>query len=298
MTGRGLEIRVGAVVLIAALLLVVGTMWFQRFQGNEKRYNFFVKFTEVGGLLNGDPIYVNGVERGRVESLDLRHDVVVVEMAVRDGVAIPTDSRVALQAVGIMGERQVIIRRGSAATTVAEGDTLDGTMLMGLGEVMGETGDIIDEVEVAVTNLREVTAALNENNKVRQGIDDFAATGKNLRLMTDKNREKFERSMDSFEHASMQLDKLVSTHYAELDSSLGAMGRAGDKLEETIDHLNNISGDFKEISSNLRSGKGSAGRLLNDDTLVIRLEAASASLDSLLKDMREHPNRYVKFSLF
>ena len=32
MTSRGLEIRVGAVVLLAAILLVVGTMWFQRFQ--------------------------------------------------------------------------------------------------------------------------------------------------------------------------------------------------------------------------------------------------------------------------
>ncbi len=31
MSGRGLEIRVGAVVLLAVALLVVGTMWFQRF---------------------------------------------------------------------------------------------------------------------------------------------------------------------------------------------------------------------------------------------------------------------------
>jgi hypothetical protein len=37
MTGRGLEIRVGAVVLLAGLLLVVGTMWFQRFAVAEKR---------------------------------------------------------------------------------------------------------------------------------------------------------------------------------------------------------------------------------------------------------------------
>jgi len=37
---------------------------------------------------------------------------------------------------------------------------------------------------------------------------------------------------------------------------------------------------------------------LNDDTLVLRLESTTASLDSLLKDMRENPGRYVKFSLF
>ncbi len=67
MTSRGLEIRVGAVVILGALIAVIGTMWFQKFQLAEKRYTFFVRFNEVGGLLNGDPIQINGVERGNVD---------------------------------------------------------------------------------------------------------------------------------------------------------------------------------------------------------------------------------------
>lgn len=298
MTGRGLELRVGAAVLLAGVLLVVGTMWFQRFQGNENRYTFYARFTEVGGLLNRDPIFVNGVERGRVENIDLLDNVVVVEMAVREGVEIPVNSRVTLQAVGIMGERQVTIRRGNAPNVIAPGDTLDGALLMGLGEVMGEAGDIMEDVKTAIENLRDVTATLNEDKRLSEGIDDFAATGKNLRDMTDKNREKFDHSMDSFERASTRLDKLIGDHYMALDSSLAALGRAGIQIETTAEHLSKISDDMKEISTNLRAGKGSAGRLLNDDTLVLRLEAATASLDSLLKDMRENPGRYVKFSLF
>lgn len=298
MTTRGLEIRVGAVVLLAAIVLVVGTMWFQRFQIAEKRYGFFVRFSEVGGLIQGDPIFVNGVERGRVENVDLLDRRVVVEMAVRQGVQIPVDSRVSLQAVGIMGERQVTIRLGGSDQVVAPGDTLDGMLLMGLGEVMGKAGDIVDEVEVALENLRDVTEALNEDNKLREGIGDFAATGKNLRQMTDKNKDRFDRSMENFERASARLDKLMTDHYADLDSSFAALGRAGVHVEASVEHLSAISEDLKHISSNLRAGKGSAGRLLTDETLVHRMEAATASLDSLLKDMRENPGRYVKFSLF
>jgi phospholipid/cholesterol/gamma-HCH transport system substrate-binding protein len=298
MTGRGLEIRVGAVVLLAAVLLIIGTLWFQKFQVNERRYIFYVRFSEVGGLLSGDPIFVNGVERGRVDAIDLKDEIVVVEMAVRQDVTIPDDSRVSLQAVGIMGERQVTIRRGISPTAIAPGDTLDGALLMGLGEVMGETGDIIEEVKGALVNLREVTATLNEDNKLRDGIGDFAATSKNLRSMTDNNRERFDRSMESLERASTQLDKLLTEHYASIDSSLAAFGRAGAQVETTVEHLTVISDDLKQISTNLRAGKGSAGRLLSDDNLVLRLESATASLDTLLKDMRENPGRYVKFSLF
>ena len=41
--------------VLAARCAVIGTMWFQKFQLAEKRYHFFVRFNEVGGLLVGDP---------------------------------------------------------------------------------------------------------------------------------------------------------------------------------------------------------------------------------------------------
>jgi phospholipid/cholesterol/gamma-HCH transport system substrate-binding protein len=298
MSGRGLEIRVGAVVLLAGVLLVVGTMWFQRFAVAEKRYSFFVRFTDVGGLISGDPIFVNGVERGKVKTIDLRPKEIVVEMAVKQGVAVPKDSEITLTAVGIMGERQVTIVRGSAPNAIAPGDTVNGKLLPGLGEVMGRTGDIIDEVETALGNLRDVTEALNADGKLKQGVADFAATGKSARDMTEENRARINRTLDNLDRSTSQLTKLLDSHYADIDSSLTAFGKAGREVQNTVTHLTEISDNLKQISTNLKDGKGSAGRLLNDQTLVLRLESTTASLDSLLKDMRAHPNRYVKFSLF
>lgn len=298
MKGRGLEIRVGAVVLLAAAVLVIGTMWFQRFAVAEKRYSFFARFKDVGGLIAGDPIFINGVERGKVKRVDLQLNLVVVEMAVRQGVAVPKDSKVSLQAVGIMGERNVTIMRGMSSQAIAPGDTVDGELLMGLGEVMGRTGEIIDEVDAAIENLRDVTEALNKDGKLKDGIADFAATGKSARQMTEENRVRINRTLDNLDHSTAQLTKLLDTHYADIDSSLTAFGQAGREVQNTVKHLTEISDNLKQISTNLKDGKGSAGRLLTDQTLVLRMESATASLDTLLKDMKAHPNKYVKFSLF
>jgi len=298
MKGRGLEIRVGAVVLLAAVVLVVGTMWFQRFAVAEKRYSFFARFKDVGGLIAGDPIFINGVERGKVKKVDLQLNLVVVEMAVRQGVAVPRDSKVSLQAVGIMGERNVTIMRGSSPQAIAPGDTIDGELLMGLGEVMGRTGEIIDEVDAAIENLRDVTEALNRDGKLKEGIADFAATGKSARQMTEENRVRINRTLDNLDRSTAQLSKLLDSHYADIDTSLTAFGKAGREVQNTVAHLTEISDNLKKISTNLKDGKGSAGRLLTDQTLVLRMESATASLDTLLKDMKAHPNKYVKFSLF
>jgi phospholipid/cholesterol/gamma-HCH transport system substrate-binding protein len=298
MSGRGLEIRVGAVVLLAGVLLVVGTMWFQRFAVAEKRYSFYVRFNDVGGLISGDPIFVNGVERGKVKTIDLQSKQIVVEMAVRQGVAIPKDSEIKLTAVGIMGERQVTITRGEMPAAIAPGDTVNGKLLPDLGDVMGRTGDIIDEVETSLVNLRDITESLKADGKLKQGIEDFAATGRSAREMTEENRARINRTLDNIDRSTAQLSKLLDTHYADVDSSLTAFGKAGKEVQNTVAHLTEISNNLQQISANLKDGKGSAGRLLTDKTLVLRLESATASLDTLLKDMKAHPNRYVKFSLF
>jgi len=217
---------------------------------------------------------------------------------VRQGVAVPRDSKVSLQAVGIMGERNVTIMRGASPQAIAPGDTIDGELLMGLGEVMGRTGEIIDEVDAAIENLRDVTEALNRDGKLKEGIADFAATGKSARQMTEENRVRINRTLDNLDRSTAQLSKLLDSHYADIDTSLTAFGKAGREVQNTVAHLTEISDNLKKISTNLKDGKGSAGRLLTDQTLVLRMESATASLDTLLKDMKAHPNKYVKFSLF
>jgi phospholipid/cholesterol/gamma-HCH transport system substrate-binding protein len=40
------------------------------------------------------------------------------------------------------------------------------------------------------------------------------------------------------------------------------------------------------------------GKLLNDEELYTNLEDASKSLDNLIIDMKQNPNRYIHFSIF
>ncbi len=298
MSSRGIEIRVGAVVVLAALIAVIGTMWFQKFQVAEKRYHFFVRFNEVGGLVVGDPVYINGVERGRVEAISLEPDQVVVDMGVRVGVPIPNDSRVALNSLGIMGERVVAVRQGVSPQAIAPGDTIVGEFMMGLSEVMGSAGGVLDDVKATTSQLRDIAETLGAEGKLREGVDDFAATSRNLREMTEGNRGRLDRAIVRFERSSTMLDSLLTTHYAGLDSSFAALGRTGGRVEIAVDNIAVVSGDLREITAKLRAGEGSAGRLLNDETFVLRMEKTLADLDSLIQDLQKNPGRYVKFSLF
>ena len=63
------------------------------------------------------------------------------------------------------------------------------------------------------------------------------------------------------------------------------------EIEQT---LNNV----KIITNKLNSKDNTVGLLLNDPQLYNNLNATTANAASLLEDLKEHPKRYVHFSLF
>ena len=62
-------------------------------------------------------------------------------------------------------------------------------------------------------------------------------------------------------------------------------------FETTVIKLNSLL-------TNLESGNGSMGKLLKDEQLYNNIEASTKEIELLIKDLKEHPKRYVHFSLF
>jgi phospholipid/cholesterol/gamma-HCH transport system substrate-binding protein len=273
-------------------------MWFQRFQLTEDRWSFYVRFDEVGGLVAGDPVKVNGVDAGRVEDVDLLEDHVLVRMGVRRGVVIRQKPSVQLKSIGIMGERFIAITQSDSRQRLAPGDTTDGEFLMSLSEVMGKAGTILEEIAKTSQNLSEILAMLSKEGKLQSTMSNLADVSSRLREITDENQPQLASAIDRFDHMATMMDSLIERHYTSLDSSVAAFGRSGQRFEGAVDNLETVSQDLREITTALKAGEGTMGRLLTDEEMAIKLENAIAGIDSLIEDIKRHPGRYVTFSLF
>ena len=73
---------------------------------------------------------------------------------------------------------------------------------------------------------------------------------------------------------------------------------AKSKIRSTINHANDALANVGTILDKINSGKGTVGQLINNDSLYRKLNNSAQDLDLLLKDLREHPKRYVHFSVF
>ena len=69
-------------------------------------------------------------------------------------------------------------------------------------------------------------------------------------------------------------------------------------IKNVNDALHNVRQLTESISEKINSKSGSLGLLLNDTQLYDNLNQTLVSSDKLLQDLKEHPKRYVHFSVF
>ena len=69
---------------------------------------------------------------------------------------------------------------------------------------------------------------------------------------------------------------------------------------ELYDRFNALAGRIDKVVSDLQSGEGTAGRLLQDKQLYENMSAAVGELRALLGDIRKDPKKYlnVRVSIF
>ena len=135
-------------------------------------------------------------------------------------------------------------------------------------------------------NNKTITEALAHLNSITAGLD--GAIGKDKQQLAD-----IVASIDKFTKALSENSAHIDSIMTNVDSVTSALAEknVGESLGESLAELNSVL-------AKINGGEGTVGRLMCDEQLYANLTQASANLSALLADLKEHPKRYVHFSLF
>lgn len=268
----------------------------------------YVTFQKVEGLNISDAVKINGLRVGSVEGMqegdkDLKNVIVGFQLT-RD-INVPVDSYGKIEAAPL-GAAYIVITMGSSKEYLKDGDTIRGLESPGLVQdlkaylvpTIDNANHTLLTVDSAVKkisavfdqenrkNLGEMLANLNHtlellNNELTPATGDLAKSIDNINSFT-QNLKKNNDSVSAIINNTAKLTRELSS--GQIGSTLGA-------LEKSITELNAIVADIK-------NGKGTLGKLANDDQLYKNLNSTANSLNILLQDLRLHPKRYVQVSVF
>lgn len=295
---KSLEIRVGLAIFAAAVALTLGLMWFQGFRVARSEYEIYATFPMVGGVSPGDKVNVNGVERGEVKRVELREKDVLVTMRIHTGTKIPEDSRIVLQTVGIMGDREVTIVLGSSEVNLEPGAVMSGVYDPGISEALAFLGNIMDELTVLTRDMQSLSAALTREGKLARSVENLSAITEELRSILQSDRNEFSAGLRSFRRSAETMDRLLSMNENSLDTIIASLGETSKEMPGLVRRIGILTDSLSAIASKIHGGEGTLGALVNDRTLMDRLERTVQELSELVADVRANPKKYLKVEIF
>jgi len=131
-------------IFVVAGLVCIGYMTIKL--GNvsiieDDAYALNARFNRVTGLREGNPVYMLGLEIGRVANFKMVQDeqAVIVEMRINKGIKIYDDALAAIKTEGLIGDRYMDIAPGGAGELLKPGGTITETQSpTDLNELIGK----------------------------------------------------------------------------------------------------------------------------------------------------------------
>ena len=123
MKGRfDLELAVGTFMVVGIICLGYVSIKLGKIEvWGRPGYEVFAIFSDTGGLRNGAPVVVAGVEVGRVERISLEDYEARVLLQINPGLKIHDDAIVSIKTSGLIGEKFIQISAGAADELVKPG---------------------------------------------------------------------------------------------------------------------------------------------------------------------------------
>jgi phospholipid/cholesterol/gamma-HCH transport system substrate-binding protein len=289
------EIQIALVAIAGLLVLYFGLHFLKGmtlFSGDNK---YYVKFKDVSGLSVASPIFANGYRVGVVENIMFDYQntgEIVAAIDVDTELSVPKGSRAEI-ATDLMGNVKVLLVLGNAADgMVAPGDTITGSQQVG---AMGKAADMIPAVQQMLPKLDSILASVNtlladpaianSLHNVDQITADLTRTSHDLSLLTASLNRQMPQMLQNADGV------LANTN--QITKDISNMDFAA-----TMTSVNTTLKNVEQMTAALNSREGTLGLLMRDPSLYYNLNSTMMHADSLMLDLKQHPKRYVHFSVF
>lgn len=297
------EVKIALTAIVAAALLFFIINFFNGINLFSPTNHYVVRFDNVAGLTVSAPVYANGYPVGTVRSISYDYasrNRVMVDVELDDEMRIPAGTRAELASQMLGGVTMSLILGPNPADVLSPGDTVEGGVHQGaiekLEAMMPVIETMVPKIDSILTNINRLTG----DPALAATLQNAAALTADLRTTTRQLNTLMENDVPQLTAHLNQIGANVETlsgNLAQVDVK-GTVDNVNATLRDAQGFVQTMNSLTQNLDSKMRADDNSLGLLLSDRQLYDNLNSTVRSADSLLIDLRQHPKRYVHFSLF
>ncbi len=296
------EIKIALVAIVGLLVLFYGLQFLKGVTLFSSDNTYYISFSNISGLSASSPIMADGYKVGTVKAINFdfnKRGQIVAEVGINKNLKIPEGTLAEISS-DLLGNVQIDLILGPETDKyIAPMGTINGRLNSG---AMGQVKDMVPQVEKLLPKLDSILAHVNN----LMGDPALGAIVHNTEEVTFDLTSTTKHINSLIAQIEKEVPGLVGKADGVLDKANTAMGNANTitdnlaniDLQPTLQELYTTLNNLKTFTEALNHNDGSLGLLMNDRAVYDNLNATMAHADSLLINIKEHPKRYVHFSIF
>ncbi|WP_299002520.1 MlaD family protein [uncultured Tenacibaculum sp.] len=299
------ELKTGIVAVVVIALFVWGYNFLKGqdlFSANAR--HFFVEYNNINGLNEASLVTINGLKVGKVAQIYFNEQPekkgkLIVKILLDTDFEFSKNSIAKIYSASLMGGQNLAIVPKYDGEIAKSGDYLKGEVE---SDIFSSVGEKLNPIQAKLENvlvgadslLIGINQVLDEKsrkslNRSIQGLEgtiyDVRKTLASVNTLLADNKGNL--------NATLANTKKITDNFSKVSDDLAKanLGESVKKLETTLANVNTLLADMK-------SGKGTLGKLMTDEKMYTNLTNASKEMEELLREMKLNPKRFVHFSLF
>lgn len=298
------ELVIGLSVIAMMLILIFGIDYLKGINVFKASNYYYASYTNVAGLAQSAPVTINGYKVGLVREINYEYDNpghVKVEMSLDKKLRVPQGTKAVL-VCDMLGTATIQLEMAHNNNFHNVGDMLIGETAPGLldgvqKDVMPSLGSVMEKLDSLLSALNHIATNPALTNAVNR-LDDIMANVET----SSANLDRTMRSMPSIASdagVTMKNVTEISKNLHSISSDLSEVSAQlkSTPIDSTLNNVYQITESLGDMTRKLNSTNSSLGLLLNDRGLYDNLNGSAASLDSLLRDVKKNPKRYISIKL-
>lgn len=298
MNRSGAAVRVGLTAIAIAVVSFTGFRFVAKGMRGQSGYFVWALFRDATGLVDKSRVQVAGLQIGEIAGRRLEGAMAQVTIRVQPNVVLWSNASVFKKSASLLGDFYLEIDPGTPESPdpltnrIVKNEPLkDGEQIRNVIEAVTTT-DILVQVNETLPVLRQI---LLDVRKLTSGpMNEIAES---LHRGIDRNSAAAERVLNQLEQISLDVHGLtggpanqdlqasihnlreITANVRDIVGDENTTHSAGNKLKNdldkisvALDSLNHTLGNMARLSDKTAAGKGTVGRLLNDETIANNVE--------------------------
>ena len=289
------EVQIALVAIVGIIVMFFGLKFLKGMTLFSTADSYYAKFNNVAGLSVSSPIYSNGYRVGVVEDVIYNYEgsnEIVAVLGLNNKMHLPKGTTAEISK-DLMGNVELDLILGPNPIDQMEvGDTIFGHIQQG---ALTKAGEIIPQIQQMMPKLDSILynvnmllsdpALSNSMHNIDQITANLSSTTNELKHLSANLKTQMPGMMEKADNVLANTNTLTK-NLSDLDIAM------------TMAKVNNTLQNVEQMTAKLNSNDGTLGLLMRDQDLYRNAASTMGHVDSLMIDLKEHPKRYVHFSIF